>query len=458
VNGPRTALAILAGRLSTLASRSLRRSATSLPGLVGLKIQPRLIEAQRQKLGQVIIVTGTNGKTTTARFIGRILEENRQAYVHNQSGSNLVRGIASSLIARFPAGHAQPWGLFEVDEATMPAACAALRPDLVIVTNLFRDQLDRYGELLKTAEFVAEGLAHLGSQATAILNADDPLVASLGRGLKANVRYYGIEDTTVAKPDLPHAADVLASAESGELLSYDAVYVGHLGHYVSADGDIVRPTPDVAATKVKLDGTTGSQTTITANGKELQVHLAIPGLYNVYNALAAASVGLSLPFQTESIAKALESTVAAFGRVEQIKVGEKHVALYLIKNPTGANEIIDTLALEPERKHVLIGINDNFADGTDVSWLWDADFEGLREQADRISVTGTRGADMAVRLKYAGWPEREITRYDSLEAGLDEALAAVPDGGTLYVLPTYTAMLDIRRTMKDRGFVRHYLR
>jgi UDP-N-acetylmuramyl tripeptide synthase len=449
-----------AARLSASLSRKFGGGgATALPGLVGLKMDPGLVRKGADRLAGTIVVTGTNGKTTTSRFIGAILKESGIPFIHNQSGSNLLRGIAST-IATAPELTDRHWGLFEVDEATMPAACKELRPDVVVVTNLFRDQLDRYGELKRTAELLAAGLAYLPKESTVVLNADDPLVSSLGQGLAPRTLYYGIADSKAGHKDLPHAADAVSDPATGQLLEYDRVFVGHLGHYRSPGRDanrLVRPKPDVTATRITLDGIKGSRSTLGFHQDTEQLHLSVPGLYNVYNALAAASAGAAAGFSPKKITKAITDTDAAFGRLERVKIGKKEVFLGLIKNPTGANEVMNTLALEKGKKDVLVAINDWFADGTDVSWLWDADFETLLPGARSISVAGSRAADMAVRFKYAGVPEEQVTVYDSASEGLTECLKKLPDGGTLYVLPTYTAMLELRRALTKSGHLKHYL-
>lgn len=449
-------LAIGAAKVSGRLSRLRGGGATSLPGVVGLKVDPKLVRKLSQNLAGSIVVTGTNGKTTTSRFIGESLKTAGKPYVHNQSGSNLLRGIASTLIQHHPVRGKKPWGLFEVDEATMPAACAELRPKVVVVTNLFRDQLDRYGELQRTADYLREGLASLPKSSTVVLNADDPLVASLGTELPQSVVYFGIEDTAVSKPGLPHAADSITTP-SGKLLRYEAVFTGHLGHYVSPDKSLKRPKPTVFATTIELDGTAGSDVRIKLGRKKIDIRLGLPGIYNAYNAVAAAAAGEALKLKPEVIKRAIARTAAAFGRVEHVAVGNKRIFIGLIKNPTGANELIHTLSLDPGKKDFLVLINDNFADGTDVSWLWDADFEELLPQANSVAVGGRRADDMALRLKYAGAGEDDITVSRDVPTALRTAVDRVPDGGTLYVLPTYTAMLELRRDLAKRGHVKHYL-
>lgn len=449
--------AILAGKAAgTLSRRATGGGATAIPGLVGLKVDPKLIGKLANRLGGSIVVTGTNGKTTTSRFIGGMLAAEGRSYVHNQAGSNLLRGIASTLVQKSAALDAEHWGLFEVDEATMPAACRELKPAVVVVTNLFRDQLDRYGELKRTAEYLRQGLAELPPDSAVVLNADDPLVASLGRGLPQRVLYFGIEDRSVGTATLPHAADSLTNPKTGELLTYRRVFVGHLGHYAS-HGSWRRPKPDLAVTNIKLTGIAGSTATMKSQTGNFAVKLRVPGLYNVYNVAAAVGAAQALGVSIKATTRAISQTSASFGRVERLPVGKKHLFIGLIKNPTGTNEIITTLALDRRRKDLLIVINDDFADGTDVSWLWDADFERLLPHLRSVAVAGTRAADMAVRLKYAGLPESDIHCYSSIPNALQQSLQRVPSGGTLYVMPTYTAMLALRQRLSKMGVVPHYL-
>lgn len=448
----RVTLATLAGRAAGTASRLTGRGATSLPGLVGLKVDPSLIEKRARRLAGSVVVTGTNGKTTTSRFIGSLLTADGRPLIHNQSGSNLLRGLAASLLHhRIKPG---TWGLFEVDEATMPEACRRLQPSVVVVTNLFRDQLDRYGELKRSADYLRTGLQLLPKETTIILNADDPLVASLAKGLPQRVLFYGIEDTKIGGTELPHAADSLSTA-TGELLKYTRVYVGHLGHY-AAKG-VKRPKPDVAATSIKLEGLASTAFKLTSPTGTQNISLGLPGLYNVYNALAAAGVASALSIPASTLATALSETAAAFGRLETVDVDGKKVFIGLIKNPTGANELLSTITLAGGPKHYLIMINDNFADGRDVSWLWDADFERILPDAAPITVGGTRAADIALRLKYAGYPIDQLHVASTVAKALEHALATVPTGETLYALPTYTAMLELRQTLSRAGHISHFL-
>ncbi len=445
-------LGVIAGRTAGALSRLTGRGATSLPGVVAGKIDPNIAAKLSRNLAGIIVVTGTNGKTTTSRFIANVLREAGHPVLHNQSGSNLMRGIVSTLLGDYTPN---TWGLFEVDEATMPEACKQLGPDVIVVTNLFRDQLDRYGELRTSAAHIVAGIAE-APEATLVVNADDPLVATLPStaAVAANTLFFGISDTSVGYQNLPHAADSVTSP-TGDLLAYSRVFVGHLGHYQAKD--LSRPKPHVEASRIEEQGLNGSRLEAKLGTKNIKVELPLPGLYNVYNALAALTVARALKLDIDSAARALSSTAAAFGRTEVIEVSGRRIFIGLIKNPTGANELLRTLGSDDSKKHVLIAINDNFADGRDVSWLWDADFELLLPQLDRLTVSGKRALNMALRMKYAGLAEKEFHTEPDLESALGAALEAVSDGETLYILPTYTAMLELRRLLSKQRYITHFL-
>ena len=353
-------------------------------------------------------------------------------------------------------------GLFEVDEAWLPRVVADLDPRLIVLGNLFRDQLDRYGEMEALAEDWAAAVATREGSSELALNADDPLIADLGRDAEGRRRrgvvYFGIEDQSQALPELQHAFDAKHCRRCGHPYAYERAFVGHLGHYSCSPCGAERPRPEVAATAIELDGMSGSRTTVRTPAGEILLTLPLPGLYNVYNALAAVAAGLALGVAPERIAKALGETKAAFGRVETIEVGGAPVSILLIKNPAGANEVLRTLRLEAgdgEEIDLWIALNDRIADGRDVSWVWDADFELLAGAVRRVVCSGTRAPEMALRLKYAGWPSERIEVVPGIAASLD---AAVAGGRRVFALPTYTALLELRKLLTDRGLAKEFWR
>jgi len=429
------------------ASRLTGRGATSLPGVVLLRLDPDAIERLAEALPRgSAVISATNGKTTTAALSGSILARAGVATVDNFAGANMAGGVASALLQA--RGRGGELGLFEVDEFWLAAVAAALRPRVLVLANLFRDQLDRYGELETIGERWAQMVATL--PARLVLGADDPLIAELGAGAEDPL-YFGIEDPSVARPQgLAHAADSKQCRRCGGAYSYERVYVGHLGVYECSNCGQRRPEPHVSAHAVELDGLRGARFELWTPAGRGTVELALPGLYNVYNALAAAALATALEIPLETILEGLASAPPMFGRAERVPAGEHELQILLTKNPAGANEILRTLALEPGERDLLGVLNDRDADGRDVSWIWDADFEDFAVRVRRVTCAGTRAAELALRFKYAGVPQARISVEPDLERALDGALAASAEA-TLYALPTYTAMLELRELLRRRG-------
>ncbi len=395
---------------------SKRGGGTSLPGKVLLRLEPRAIGelADRLPNGSAVI-SATNGKTTTATITATILERAGRNLVHNRAGANMAGGIASTLLsaARSPRGIAGDIGLFEVDEFWLDTVTQDVRPRALLLSNLFRDQLDRYGELETIADRWAQVVAGLPDSSALVLNADDPLIADLGRE-RGNVSYFGVDDDTLALPEMQHASDSKHCRRCGAAYRYDAVYLGHLGHYHCPNCGQERPSPTVRAERITLHGTSAATFMLATPEGGRSVFLRLPGLYNVYNALAATSLCLSLGVPLDLIVGGLETATAAFGRAETVTLADTALQILLIKNPAGANEILRTLALESDQLAVLAVLNDRTADGRDVSWVWDADFELLGSRLRSVVCSGTRAAELAVRLKYAGVPtDRSVGRAGS---------------------------------------------
>ena len=456
----RLAGAVLAGRTASVVSRRLGRGGgTVIAGHVAPRLAPDALRrlARRLRRGSVL-VSGTNGKTTTSRLLAHLLASQGVSYVHNRAGANLLTGLVSALVQ-----DADPWGdpradlgLFEVDEATLPHALPQVSPRVVILTNIFRDQLDRYGEVHYVAEVWRTALASLPTQATLVLNADDPLVASLAGTARGRVLFYGVDDGELGSPGVPHAADARLCPACGAPLRYSLAYYGHLGHYRCPGCGLERPRPTVRAiAPTRLEP---SSTVVRAQigAERIDLTLPLPGLYNVYNALAAIAGGLALGIAPAAAAGALGSFRAAFGRLERVPVGDRAVAVALVKNPVGCTEVLRTLVSDPTPKPLLVAINDLFADGTDVSWLWDVDFELLAGHVATAVCSGTRAEDMALRLKYALVEPERLQVEPDLARALHEGLAHTPPGGVLYVLPTYTAMLALREALRRHGVVRDF--
>ena len=456
----RRTAAVWAGKATGALSRFSRRGGgTTLPGDVARVIDRDILRklSQDLKFGSIVI-TGTNGKTTTARLISWLLEGAGHRVVSNRSGANLIFGVtAATLESANGSGRLRAdWGVFEIDEASLPKAIEEIQPKAALVLNLFRDQLDRYGELESIAKKIEAALANLPAGSTSLLNADDPRVAEIGSNLNHPPLWFGLDDTSVAEYDLPHAADARTCPRCGASLIFDAVYVGHDGVYHCPNGDFQRPTPDITATGITLDGFDNIAMTVhSANAKQDQrIALPLGGLYNAYNVLAAYSAGITLGLDPDYIAHRLQNFRAAFGRQERLEFRGRHLNLVLSKNPAGFNETLRTAVDLANGNNFLIALNDRKADGTDVSWIWDVDFERLKGKAHALIPAGNRAHDLAVRFKYAGVnaapPETDPGR------ALDALVKATPDGETAHLLCSYTAMLDLRAELVRRGWAKPY--
>jgi UDP-N-acetylmuramyl tripeptide synthase len=437
-----------AGALSRVAGRG---GGTTLPGKLLWKLDPDAIDRLANRLEQgSVLVSATNGKTTSAAMVAEILRP-RTRVAHNSSGANLVSGIASTLLH----SNGAQFGLFEVDEAALPEVARRIRPRALLLGNLFRDQLDRYGELELVAARWRDAVASL-PDAELIVNGDDPQVGDLARDHRA--RIFGVDDPRLARPALQHAADSKYCLRCGTPYDYAAAYVGHLGDYRCPHCGHARPKLDVTAREIELQGLDGAAFTLTAPEGTARVELALPGLYNVYNALGAASLALTLGTSLDEIVAGLQRFSAAFGRFERITIGDRRLLMLLIKNPAGANEAVRTLVEGRAPTVAVVALNDGIADGRDVSWIWDVDFEPLLAGLDRLVATGTRASELALRFAYGGLSRERIEVVPPLEAALDRGLELTPAGGELVVLPTYTAMLALRKIVAGRGHVTNYWR
>ena len=438
-------------RLVRAVTRRLGKGGTTVPGRVLLKLDSGAMGRLAKRLeGGAMLISATNGKTTTASLLNGILERAGRPVVRNRAGSNMHWGVATALL---DAGRAPgELGLLEVDEAWLPRVSEELQPRAFLLANLFRDQLDRYGELELIADRWAEVVADRAGRSAFVLNADDPLVADLGRE-REQVTYFGVEDDTLALPELQHAADSKHCRRCGHAYEYDAVYLAHMGRYRCPNCGRERPAPSVAAERVKLRGMDGTDVVLRLpDGERIELSFPLPGLYNVYNALGAAAAAVALGVESSHIRAALSSAAAVFGRVERLTVAGRDVAILLVKNPAGANEVLRTLTLEDDQVDLWLALNDRIADGRDVSWIWDADFELLAGRVRRAMCSGTRAEEMALRLKYAGIDAHVVDVDRDLGASLDAAVASSNgDGRPLYALPTYTALLELRDLLADRG-------
>ena len=432
---------LLAARATGAFTRLAGRGGTSLPGKVLMRAEPHAIARLAARLPQgSVVVSATNGKTTTAAMAASILGRTGTKLVHNRAGANMAGGVATALAS----GHGD-MGLFEVDEFWLGPVVDEVEPRALLLSNLFRDQLDRYGELEIIADRWAAIVAR--TQTALVLNADDPLIADLGRDREA--LYFGVQDDGLALPELQHASDSKHCRRCGHAYEYEAAYLAHLGRYACPNCGARRPDPRVHASAVELRGIRSAAFTLTAPEGERRIELPMPGLYNVYNALGAAALCLRLGIALDDVAAGLAAVAPAFGRAETVQLGSRPMSILLVKNPAGANEVLRTLALEETELDLFGVLNDRTADGRDVSWVWDADWEIVAPHVRRLTCSGTRAAELALRLKYAGVDPERLEVVDDLERGLDRALAS--GDGPLYALPTYTALLELKDVLSHRG-------
>ena len=442
-----TRLARSAGALSRLVGVG---GGTTLPGRFLNALDATALSRLSKRLPQgSALISATNGKTTTAALAATVLAR-RYRLAGNAAGANLASGVTTALMHTRGA----ELGLLEVDEAALSAISAAVSPRVLCLGNLFRDQLDRYGELEMLAERWRKVVSALDPKSTLVINGDDPQIAQIAAQF-TNVVRFGIDDPRHGG-SLPHAADARYCSTCGVAYRYSRAYVGHLGEYTCPGCGFTRQIPHVCALEIELDGTHGSRFALRLPEGSYAVSLRLPGLYNVYNALAAAALSRALGARAEEIVEGLESTSAAFGRSERIAVGSKRVLLLLIKNPTGANEVVRTLVAGVAPKLLVIALNDRIADGQDVSWIWDVDFEPLLESLERLIVSGGRAEELALRFKYAGFPERAIEIVSDPESALARGLELTDDDDELVVCPTYTAMLELQRALTAQGYADPY--
>jgi len=449
----------MAGKLTAQLTKLLRRGGgTAAPGLLAEKIDPHILtELTAQFPLGSILLSGTNGKTTSTRLLAHILSNSGIKTIHNRSGSNLTRGLISVLLdkSNLSGSVDAQLGLFEIDEAALTKAAQLIKPKVLVITNLFRDQLDRYFELDQVIVRWRKVLQNLPATTTICLNADDPKLAYLGKYTKGRVIYFGIAQSKHQLSVLPQSADVSSCPNCGQKLTYDEIYLSHQGNYFCTHCHFKRPDLDVSASNIELRGLESVSFDLHTPQGNISVQLGVPGFYNVYNGLAAAAGALTLNQTSSHIQAGLSQFKSVFGRIEKIPVGKKTVLMTLVKNPTGFNEVLRLLS-GTENEHLMLALNDLLADGRDVSWIWDVEMEQLSSQKAPVTVTGIRAWDLANRLKYAGVPTKLLYVEPDLEKALKLALKKTPSGKTLYVLPTYTSMLGIRQILTKMGHVKHF--
>ena len=447
----RLGAALAGARAAASASRLLRRGGgTTLPGDVALALDPRALTKLGARLERgAVCITGTNGKTTTTAMIATALRAAGTRVLSNFSGANLVTGVTASAAADSDLG-GQPrsqLGVFEVDELSLPRVASALQPRAVIVLGLLRDQLDRFGELETSAARIGAAVAALPASSTVVFNADDPLVAFRCAGVTAYTIPFGIDATEHLLPGLPHTADARFCPRCSHRLRFDRVVLGHCGHYTCENCGFTRPRPALSATHVDTHGLDGVHVALSSGA---QLDVAVGGMYNAYNAVAAAATLGLLGLDAAALSASLAAFKPHFGRQERFSVHGRSMRMLLVKNPTGFDEVLRSADELAGAEHYLIALNDGVADGRDISWIWDVDFERLARSPHqpRIVASGRRAEDLALRLKHAGVPADRVRVVADPAASLRAVAAMTPAGTDALVLPTYTAMLELRAVLQ----------
>lgn len=442
----KSALATFVGKSSYVVLHDiLRRGGTSLPGKLATKIDTEVMTTLAEHY-DVILITGTNGKTLTTTLTTRVLREKYPDVITNPSGSNMMQGITGTMLtAKVTDKSQRPIALLEVDEANVEAVARQLKPKAFVLTNIFRDQLDRFGEIYTTYDKILKGI-RLFPEATVIANADSPIFM---RGNLPNPKVYFGFNHLPADGDMkaPHNTDGILSPTDDTVLHYHFMTFGNQGDYFSVTDDFKRPELDYAVTKV--NEMTPRFSNFDIDGETYQIEIG--GMYNIYNALAAYAVGRYLGVSTEQIHHAFESNAQIFGRQEAVKVNGKEVTIVLIKNPVGANQVIDMMKTDDQPFSLIALLNANYADGIDTSWIWDTDFESLQDSGMQKIVTGgERYKDLYVRLKMAGYGDLPV--YQDLKQ-IVKAIDSMPTE-RVYIAATYTAMLQLRAQLAQEGFIK----
>lgn len=447
--------AVLACKMARTTIRLLGRGGTDLPGRIALKICPDLLR-ELAKTVTTVIVTGTNGKTTTSRMIEQAFIDSGISYFANKTGANLISGITAEFAVHSTlSGKCRsPWAVIESDEAAFKQVGKALNPKAVVVTNVFRDQLDRYGEVTHTLGNIRIGLEGCPN-AVVCLNADDSLSASLAGDIPNEILFYGV-NTPIYKTRVEEVSDAPYCIRCKSEYRYDYVTYGHLGGYRCPKCGYARPVPQVAVEEVLTSDTEHSEVVISMDGKRYDTNVNLPGGYNIYNAVSAMAAGKALGLEAEIVSRSLSQFACGFGRMEKFEINGHSLRMILIKNPAGCNQVLNFLTDATEPFLFAACLNDRSFDGKDVSWIWDVDFEKLAEMGDLLTgvyVSGIRADDMATRFKYAGVPTEKLQVFRSYDALLD---ACMRQDRPVFVMPTYTAMLDLRAAVSKNYGIKNY--
>lgn len=436
-------LAIILCKALRLVSRLLHRGGTAMPGRYALKLCPTLLSVLARDV-KVVAVTGTNGKTTTARMIEQAFADEGKNFFSNRSGANLISGIVTEFVMNSSifGKCRREYAVIECDEAASVRVFEQMQPAVIVVTNLFRDQLDRFGDLAHTRDSIKKGI--LGApKAKLVLNGDCSITSSLALDVQNAVTYFGIEKGALPSRERSDLADGSICLRCGREYEFDYISFGHLGGFRCPGCGHSRPKADFAVTQVIEQSGSGSSLILDMNGERAAVSVNLPAVYNIYNAAAAAAAVCAMGLGSQAAVKALASFKCGFGRMEEFAIGAG-ARMMLVKNPTGCNLVIDFLRNIKERFSLVVCLNDRTGDGKDISWIWDAEIEGISELGGRIKkliVCGDRAEEMRLRLKYAGIDEKHIELERDYEKILDWMES---ESDKVYIMPTYSAMLEMR--------------
>ena len=444
--------AVLSCKLSRFAIRLLGRGGTDFPGRIALKLCPDLL-GHLAKGVTCVIVTGTNGKTTTSRMIEQALTDSGISFFANKSGANLLSGVTAEFAMHASLGGKcrYPYALIEADEAAFKAISRYVRAKAVVVTNVFRDQLDRYGEVTHTLGNIRIGISNC-KDAVLCINADDSLSRSLADQVDNPVVFYGV-DAPIYESRVQELSDAPYCIRCKHEYVYDYVTYGHLGGYRCPNCGYCRPETDVSVTKVLSTDTESSHVVLHADGKDYDTRVNLPGGYNIYNACATMACGKALGLDGETVSRSLSAFSCGFGRMEKFEIQGTALRMILIKNPAGCNQVLNFLSGIREPSVFAVCLNDRAQDGKDVSWIWDVDFERIAAMGDKLTEildSGIRADDMAMRFKYAGVPVEKLRVIKDYGALVE---ACIAQKQPVYIMPTYTAMLELREKIsKTYGF------
>lgn len=442
--GIRTSLAILSVKVSRGILRFLGRGGTALPGKIAMKIKPDVL-AYASAGVETIVVTGTNGKTSTANMIESALTEDGKDVLANKAGANLLSGVTSEFCAACSVGGTpfKKYAVIECDEGALKHVVPLVKPKAIVITNLFRDQLDRYGEIMNVLNAIREAVLKV-PESILCLNADESLTASISRDVPNKVYFYGM-NIPVGDQNKRETSDASHCVCCGAEYEYDYYTYAHLGGFVCPQCGYKRPETNVSV--ISIDEMTADDSTVTMEIEGIQkcVHISLPATYNIYNAAAAITAIVALGGSVEGMIATLSRVKSAFGRMETFVLGNKKVRMILVKNPAGGNQTLEYLSTINEEYMLVAALNDKIADGTDVSWIWDMEYERLADipHIKRVVITGDRRDDLAVRLKYAGIADFEV------ESDYKEILNTIKEyDKPVFIIPNYTTMLVLRDILK----------